>query len=100
MKARLKKIEEIVDFLYIREIVGETIFDNLSNYPELAAECAELKQLALEYELLILSKQPAEHLKQPILNKVLSINNISLGIEKYRVSYIFFNENLEITDLL
>ena len=100
MKTKLKKIEEIVDFLYIREIVGETIFDNLSNYPELAAECAELKQLALEYELLILSKQPAEHLKQPILNKVLSINNISLGIEKYRVSYIFFNENLEITDLL
>ena len=100
MRKKIKKIEEIVDFLYIREIVGETIFDNLSNYPELAAECAELKQLALEYELLILSKQPAEHLKSPILDKILSIHNISLGIKKYRVSYIFFNENLELIDNL
>ena len=100
MRKKIKKIEEIVDFLYIREVVGETLYDELHLYPNLKEECDELSKLAVEYELAVLTKQPAEHLKTPILNKILSINNIALGIEKYRVSYIFFNENLELTDLI
>lgn len=100
MRKKIKKIEEIVDFLYIREVVGETLYDELHLYPQLKEECDALSKLAIEYELAVLTKQPAEHLKSPILDKILSIHNISLGIKKYRVSYIFFNENLELIDNL
>lgn len=93
-------MEEIVDFLYIKEVLGETLYNELNQYPDLKQQTAELFKLALEYELLILSKQPAEHLKSPILDKVLSIHNISLGIEKYRQSQLFFDEQGKITDLI
>ena len=100
MRTRLKKIEEIVEFLYIKELVGETLYHDLHNYPDLKQQTAELFNLALEYEKLILSKQPAEHLKEPILDKVATINNIALGIEKYRQSKLFFNEHGQLIDLL
>ena len=100
MRKKVNKIEEIVEFLYIRELVGETLYDDLHTYPTLKYECEQLSYMAVEYESAILSKQPSQHLKSPIIEKILYIHNICLGIEKYRVSNIFFDENLELIDLI
>lgn len=100
MKINKEKLKNIVVFLYAREAVGKALFEEIHLYPQLEQECAELSNLACEYEILILSKQPAQHLKQLVLDKLLSIHNISLGIEKYRQSLIFFDEQGHLTDLI
>ena len=57
MKNTIKKIEEIVENLYIQELLGLTIYENLVRYTELNIEVQELRQIALNYELLILSNK-------------------------------------------
>lgn len=95
-----EKLKNIVVFLYVKEAVGKALYEEIHLYPQLQQECTELSNLAMEYETLILSKQAYQHLKQPILEKVLSIHNISIGIEKYRQSRLFFDESGNITDLI
>lgn len=99
MRKKINKIEEIVDFLYIRELVGETLYEELHTYPTLKYECEQLSNMAVEYESAILSKQPFQHLKSSILEKILYIHNICLGMEKYRVSNILFEDG-ELIDYL
>lgn len=95
-----EKLKNIVIFLYPQEVVGKALWEEIHLYPQLQIECDELSNLAMEYETLILSKQAYQHLKQPILEKVLYIHNISIGIEKYRQSRLYFDESGNITDLI
>ena len=100
MKIHQEKLKNIVIFLYPQEVVGKALWEEIHLYPQLQIECDELCNLAMEYEILILSKQQGNHLKQLIYEKVLSIHNIGIGNEKYRQSRLFFDENGNQTDLI
>lgn len=90
MKNTIKKIEEIVEKLYIQELLGITIYENLDRYTELNIEVQELRQIALNYELLILSNKPVD--KTPLIEKINKIHGICITIEEYRPSRLLFNE--------
>ena len=90
MKNTIKKIEEIIESLYIKELLGITLYDNIHNYVQLNNEVEELRQIAFDYELLILSNKPAD--KTPLIEKINKIHGICITIEEYRPSRLLFNE--------
>ena len=90
MKNTIKKIEEIVENLYIQELLGITLYNSIHNYVQLNNEVEELRQIALNYELLILSNKPVD--KTPLIEKINKIHGICITIEEYRPSRLLFNE--------
>ena len=92
MKNTIKKIEEIIESLYIKELLGITIYDKLNKYTNLENEVQELRKIALDYELQLLSNKPCNDLRLMVIEKINSIHVIALTIEDYRMSYLFFND--------
>lgn len=90
MKNTIKKIEEIVENLYIQELLGITLYNSIHNYVQLNNEVEELRQIALNYELLILSNKPVD--KTPLIEKINKIHVMLIEIEDYRMSNLLFNE--------
>lgn len=99
MKIHKEKLQNLVNLLYVREIVGKNLFTELHLHPQLEQECKELTAIATDYEIYVLNKKDGSQLKNQLKEKILSIHNIGLGIEKYRQSLLYFNENLELVDL-
>lgn len=99
MKIHKEKLQNLVNLLYVREIVGKNLFQELHLYPVLDKECKELTTIATEFEICVLNKKDGSYLKSQLKEKILSIHNIALGMEKYRQSLLYFNENLELVDL-
>ena len=96
----MKELKYIVADIYVKELLGVGLYENLSLYPHLQLECDELLDIALKYEESIYSKNKDTLLKTKLINKILSIHNICLDIDKYRVSYILFNENMGLEEEL
>ena len=96
----MKELKSIVADIYVKELLGVGLYENLSLYPHLQLECDELLDIALKYEESIYSKNKDTLLKTKLINKILSIHNICLDIDKYRVSYILFNENMGLEEEL
>lgn len=98
MKNRIKKIEEVIEVIYIKELLGLTIYENLDSYTELNIEVQELRQLALNYEQSVLSKQTYDNTQ--LIDKINSIHGICMTIEEYRPSRLLFNEGIMNIDIL
>ena len=97
----MKELKSIVADIYLKELLGVGLHKNLSLYPQLQKECNELLDIALKYEESIYSKNKDYILlKNKLIDKILSIHNICLDIDEYRVSYILFNENMGLEEEL
>lgn len=95
----MKELKSIVADIYVKELLGVGLFEDLSLYPQLQKECNELLDIALKYEESIYSKNKDYILlKNRLIDKILSIHNICLDIDEYRVSYILFNEDEELEE--
>ena len=90
MKNTIKKIEEIVENLYIQELLGITLYNNIHNYVQLNNEVEELRHIALNYELNVIINKTAE--KTPLIEKINKIHVMLIEIEDYRMSNLLFNE--------
>ena len=97
----MKELKSIVADIYVKELLGVGLYENLSLYPILKKECDELLNIALKYEESIYSKNKDYILlKNKLIDKILSIHNICLDIDEYRVSYILFNEDMRLEEEL
>lgn len=97
----MKELKSIVADTYVKELLGVGLYEDLYLYPQLQKECDALLDMALRYEKLIYSKNKDYILlKDELIEKILSIHSICLGIGKYRISYILFNENEELEEEL
>lgn len=100
MKNTIKKIEEIIECIYIKELLGVSIYDRLHIYTDLNDEVQELRKIALDYELQLLSNKPCNDLRLMVIDKINSIHVIALTIEDYRMSCMFFNEGVLDSELI
>ena len=99
MKPNKEKLREVVKLLYVKELLGKPLFQELHLHPELQEDCNELIETAMQFELCVLNKKDYSQLKNQMKNQILSIHNIAKNLEKYRQSLLYFNENLEFVDL-
>lgn len=97
--SNMKELKSIVADTYVKELLGVGLYEDLSLYPQLQKECDVLLDIALKYEKSIYSKNKDYILlKDELVEQILSIHNICVGIDKYRVSYILFNEDEELEE--
>lgn len=94
----MKELKSIVADIYVKELLGVGLYEDLSLYPQLQKECNELLDIALRYEESIYSKNKDTLLKNKLIDKILSIHNICLDMDEYRVSYILFNEDMRLEE--
>lgn len=92
MKNTIKKIEEVIESIYVKELLGVSIYDRLHIYTVLNDEVQELRRTALDYELKVLSNQPYNDIRLKLVERINAIHTIALTIEDYRMSYLFFND--------
>lgn len=101
MKPNKERLRNVVNLLYVKEVVGKPLFQELHLHPELQDECNQLIEIATEFEISVLTNKKGDYfqLKNQMKNKILSIHNIAKTLKKYRQSLLYFNENLEMVDL-
>lgn len=93
-----KKLKELVNILYTKEIVGKNIFEILHQYPALNIECNKLAVLAFNYEVEVINKQITTSRKS-LEETIININTIASTIPTYRQSQIFFDDAGNFTGL-
>jgi hypothetical protein len=93
-----KKLKEIVNILYTKELLGLNIFDNIDQYPQLITECDKLAVLAFNYEVEVINKQITTSRKS-LEETIININTIASSIPTYRQSQIFFDDAGNFTGL-
>lgn len=98
MKIDTEKLKKVIDVLYIKEVLGINLKERLNEYPEVQGKCIELSNIALEYEVLTLSKSDNGIVKQRVKEKIIEIDSLCVQIPIYRRSLIFFDENLKFVD--
>lgn len=98
MKIDTEKLKKVIDVLYIKEVLGINLKERLNEYPEIQGKCIELSNIALEYEILTLSKSDNGIVKQRVKEKIIEIDSLCIQIPIYRRSLIFFDENLKFVD--
>lgn len=98
MKIDTEKLKKVIDVLYIKEVLGINLKERLNEYPEIQGKCIELSNIALEYEVLTLSKSDNGIVKQRVKEKIIEIDSLCIQIPIYRRSLIFFDENLKFVD--
>lgn len=99
MKINEEKLKKVVSYLYVREVVGKQLYNELNDYPELQTECDKLIDMAIQFEIAILSKTDHSKYKEQTSNQILYIHNIAKNIEKYRKSLLYFDEQGQMVDL-
>ena len=98
MKIDTEKLKKVIDVLYIKEVLGINLKERLNEYPEIQGKCIELSNIALEYEVLTLSKSDNGIVKQRVKEKIIEIDSLCIQNPLYRRSLIFFDENLKFVD--
>lgn len=93
-----KKLKELVNILYTKELLGLNIYEHINEYPQLITECDKLAVLAFNYEVEVIGKQitTSRKLLEETIN---NINSIASTIPTYTRSQIFFDETGNITGL-
>lgn len=94
-----KKLKEILNKIYIEELVGKNIFQHIHEYEELNELCNKLFELILKYETKRLNKNNDLELRFQVRNLMLQVDEMGRDIPHYKRSLIFFNENGMFTDL-
>lgn len=93
-----KKLKELVNILYTKELLGLNIYEHINEYPQLITECDKLAVLAFNYEVEVIGKQITTSRKS-LEETINNINSIASTIPTYTRSQIFFDEMGNITGL-
>lgn len=88
-----KKLKEIVNILYIKELVGQNIYEKLNSFPQLYLVCEELADVAYNYEVSILMGNTNIDIRKQVEEKILIIHQIATDVADYRQSGIYFDED-------
>ena len=94
-----KKLKEIINKIYIEELVGKNVFNNLHEYEELNNTINKLFELVLNYETKRLKKINDLDLRFEVKDMMILVDGMAQNIPNFRRSLIFFNENGVWTDL-
>lgn len=94
-----KKLKELVNILYTKEIVGKNIFEILHQYPELNIECDKLAVMAYQYEVEIILKTNNPATRKLVEEQILVINSLASTLTEYRQSRIYFDDDGNLTQL-
>ena len=93
-------MRNILNLIYVKEILGTALFENLHLYPQLQQQCNELLDIGLEYEINVLEQKEHQHLKKEVEDKIITIHLSCLGNNEYRQSLIYFDECGTWSDLI
>ena len=93
-----KKLKEIVEKIYVEEILGKSIYKCHYN-EELEQKCNKLRAVAYDYELKRLKKLECEKIREQVSEIIDEIHIIASSIPNYRQSKIYFNNKGEQTGL-
>lgn len=99
MKINQEKLKDVVIRLYVREVLGKSLYTELYLHPQLIEVTNELTNAAMQFELCVLNKKPYSNEKEHVKQLILSIHNRVKNIEKYRQSLLYFDENGNFVDL-
>lgn len=99
MSLNEKKLKELVEKIYVKELVGVNIFEHIADYQQLNNECNQLIDVACKYEVAVITKQEYVTLKLEVEKKINTIHQLASAIPMYRMSHIYFNDDGALTGL-
>lgn len=93
------KLRKVIDFLYIKEVLGIGLYSRLSEYPELSGRCDVLRNAAYYFEKDILeNKDGYLEQKENIKALIIELDIFCSQFPYYRKSLLYFDENLNYVD--
>ena len=101
MKTNVKLLKELLKTVYTKELLGDALYEHLTEYPLLREQCDMLVDVATEYELSILERIGDKHLlKGKVIEGMLAVHNVAVTLPMYRQSDIYFHDNILIENLI
>lgn len=86
-----EKLKKVVETLFIRELVGINIYENLENYPVIQPDIEQLRNEAYTLEIMALNGEISYYNQLGKVTLLMEkINGILSGFEGYRKSKILF----------
>lgn len=80
MEIVIEKIEKIIEEMYVKELLGVSLYDSMPE--DMLDDINELRKSALEYEVTALKNDPAYDLSWQRVNRILNKLNNRLESEK------------------
>lgn len=93
-----KKLKEIIEKIYIEELLGRSVYDSHDN-DTLEEECEKLRVIAYEYENLRIKKLNCEEFREQVRQQIDRVHSVAMTLPNYRRSKIYFTKQGEQTGL-
>ena len=95
MKTNVKLLKELLKIVYVKELLGDALYEHIGEYPSLREQCDILLHVATDYELSVLERTgDRQLLKQNVIEEMLAVHSIAMTLPTYRQSEIYFNDNV------
>lgn len=95
MKTNVKLLKEMLKIVYVKELLGDALYEHIGEYPSLQEKCDMLVDVATDYELSILERiGDRKLLKEKVIEGMLAVRDTAMSLSLYRQSDIYFHNNI------